>query len=240
VSLRDVFRANWRDLRAAREQAAAYRRIWQAFRQYQRLADGRHDTPEWRSHEGVFAACIVRVPAKALQPGLDELRDALQRYDFVRLHPDRFLHVMLQELGFVRDRPVARDEIGADRLHEFATAAAATVSAAPSFDIRLGGANAFQDAVFLDVHDRGACARLHARLHELATIRTTSRFAYLPHATIAHFTTDAPLGNLPAVIARWRDWRFGTIIVNEIEIVTLRVDDAYPELEPYAVIPLGG
>ncbi len=195
---------------------------------------------DWRSHAGVYAGCVVRVPASALQPALDELRLALGEYQFARIHPDHFLHVMLQELGFVRERPSRRDEIQPERLDEFVAAAMPAFEDAPAFDLRLGGANAFQDAVFLDVHDRGHCAQLHQRLRELAAVPTVPRFAYLPHSTLAHFTAESPIDRLPATIARWRDRRFGTFDVTEIELVTLRLDVPYPELETYAVFPLFG
>jgi 2'-5' RNA ligase len=233
-----LFRASWRDARAARQQDASYRRIWQAFRQHTRVADGRHDTPTWRAHEGVFAGCAVRVESAALQPALDELRSAFSAFPFVRLHPDYFLHVMLQEIGFICDRPGARDEWSRQRLEGYATAATSAVAGATPFELRLGGANSFQDAVFLDVHDRGACARLHTRLHDLAAVPVVPRFAYLPHVTVAHYTGEAPIGNLPATIARFRDRRFGTFLVDRIEIVTLRLDEPYPELETYVAMPL--
>ncbi|HEY8445760.1 MAG TPA: 2'-5' RNA ligase family protein [Thermomicrobiales bacterium] len=235
-----LFRASWRDLRAARQQDGAYRRTWQAFRQHRVLADGRHDTEEWRSHGGAFAACLIRVPAEALQPALDELREALQPYPHIRIHPDGFLHVMLQELGFITERPANRFEISIERLDEFVSAATVAVGEATSFDLRLGGANSFQDACFLDVHDRGACSRLHARLHELAAIPVSPKYAYLPHMTVAHYTGPAPIGNLPATIARFRDRRFGTIAVSQIEIVTMATDVSYPPFETYATIRLAG
>jgi 2'-5' RNA ligase len=240
VRLGALFRASWRDARAARRQDASYRRIWQAFRQHDRLADGRHDTADWRAHHGVFAGCAIRVPAEALQPALDELRDALADYPFVRLHPDHFLHVMLQEIGFVGPDPQRRDEWSAERLEEYVTAATGVVAEATSFDLRLGGANSFQDAAFLDVHDRGACARLHTRLHDLAAVPIVPRFAFLPHTTIAHYTDESFAGNLPATLAQFRDRQFGSFLVSQIEIVTLRLDESYPHLEQYAVIPLAG
>jgi 2'-5' RNA ligase len=221
------------------DQDEAYRRIWQAFRTFKRAADGRHDTDDWRSHEGVYAVCGIRVPASSLQPALNELRASLATFPFVRVHPDSFLHITLQELGFVCDRPDRIDEIDPGRLDEFVAAAGGALSGYRTFDLSLGGANSFQDAAFLDVHDRGHCARLHNRLFELAAVPAISKFAYLPHATVAHYTADAPAGNLAAAIAPWRDRRFGTYKVNQVEIVTLRVDEPYPSLEPYAIIPLG-
>lgn len=222
------------------DQSESYRRIWQTFRTYERLADGRHDTPDWRGHDGVYALCIVRIPPAALLPAINDCRAELAPLPFVRLHPPHFLHIPLQELGFVCPDPDRPDEITPARLEEFATAAAGAVGKLAPFDLRLGGLNAFQDAVFLDVHDRGGCSRLHARLNALAAVPRSSRFAYLPHTTIAHFTDDRPLDDLPATLAQWRDAPFGNLRVNRIEIVTLRLDQPYPPLEPYAVIPLGG
>jgi len=240
VGLGALFRASWRDARAARQQDASYRRLWQAFRQHRRVADGRHDTPSWRAHDGVFAGCAIRIGADDLQPALAELREALAAYQFVRLHPDHFLHLMLQEIGFICDQPRAKDEWSRERLEEYVTAASGAIAEATPFELRLGGANSFQDAVFLDVHDRGACARLHTRLHDLAAVPVVPRFAYLPHVTVAHYTDESPIGNLPAAIARCRDSRFGTLLVDRIEVITLRLDEAYPALETYAVMPLSG
>jgi RNA 2',3'-cyclic 3'-phosphodiesterase len=228
----------WRDRRAVRKQESAYRRIWQTFRTFKTIEDGRHDTEDWRIRKGVFAVVVIRVPPDALQPALTEIRGALGEYPNVRVHPDHFLHVMLQELGFVCDKPTRRDELSPARLEEFVASLTPALMGAIAFDIQAGGANAFQDAVFLDIHDRGHCARLHMRIREIAAVPSVPRFAFLPHATIAHFTESAPIGDLPATIAQWRDRDFGTFRVEQIEIVTLRVDEPYPPLETYAVLPL--
>jgi 2'-5' RNA ligase len=222
------------------EQEDAYRRVWETFRAMRRLADGRHDTADWRSHEGVYAVCVVRIPKESIRATLEPCRAALATFPFVRVHPDDFLHVTLQELGFVCDEPGRVDEITPARLEEFAVAAAGPVNEEEAFDLTLGGANSFQDAAFLEVHDRDRCARLHRRLFELAAIPRAPRFAYLPHVTIAHYTGDVPSGGVAAALGRWHDEGFGTFRVTEVEIVTLRLDEPYPSLESYGVIPLEG
>lgn len=218
----------------------SFRRVWQTFRTFGHLADGRHDGPDWRSHEGVYAICIVRVPAPLLKRPLAQCRAALAAYPFARVHPDHFLHVSLQELGFVCERPERPDEITRERLEEFATAAAGALADRAPFAVSLGGVNSFQDAAFLDVHDDGSCGRLHGRFFELAAVPRVPRYAFLPHVTIAHYTAEAPADGLVADLARWRDVRFATFPVTAVEIVTLRLDEPYPELEPYALIPLSG
>lgn len=225
---------------AEREQDQAYRRIWQGFRATPTVADGRHDTDDWRSRRGSFAMALVRIPSSVMQPALDRLRADLAPFPFVRQHPDGFHHVTLQELGFLVDTPSGSDEIDPVRLEEFTQAAAAAVGERPAFTLRLGGANSFQDAAFLEVHDGGALEPLHSRLLELAAIPRAPQFAYVPHVTIAHYTAAAPNHHLAAVLSHWRRTAFGEIAVRDIEIATLRVEEPYPPLEPWAVLPLRG
>jgi 2'-5' RNA ligase len=235
-----LFRTSWRDIRASRRQDIANKRIWSAFGYYPEIADGRHDTVEWRSAPGPLAVCLIRVPARTLQPSLNELRAALSAFPYVRLHPDHFLHITLQELGFITDEPDSQDEITPARVEEFVAGAVAALAEAVPFDVRLGGANAFQDAVFLDVHDRGQCSRMHARLRELAAVPTQPKYAFVPHCTIAHFTEEGPAPGLAETITKWRDRRFGSFTVHELEVVTIAVDTPYPELKTFSRIPLGG
>jgi 2'-5' RNA ligase len=77
-------------------------------------------------------------------------------------------------------------------------------------------------------------------LFELAAIPRSSRFAYVPHATIAHYTADAPAAKVQAALNPFHRTAFGAFEVTQVEIVTLDVDEAYPPLRPYAIIPLGG
>ncbi|MBA2278409.1 MAG: 2'-5' RNA ligase family protein [Chloroflexia bacterium] len=222
------------------EQDEAYRRIWQGLRQYGDVVDGRHDGEGWRTREGRFAICVVRVPADSLSPHIEELRPALAQFSFVRLHPDHFLHIPLQELGFVVDNPQQRDELSIDRLDEFITLARDPIAAFPPFAIRLGGVNSFRDAPFLDVHDNGWCARIHHRLRNFVAIPPDTTYPFVPHVTIGHYTAQAPMGHLPATLAQWRDSDFGEINVSEVGVVTLALDEPYPPLQLHDMIRLNG
>jgi 2'-5' RNA ligase len=103
----------------------------------------------------------------------------------------------------------------------------------------LGGANSFQDAVFLDVRGGGRLARLHERLFDLAAMSTVPSYSYLPHCTIAHYDGSTPHEDAKSVLASWRNEVFGEFAITEAEIVTLDPHEAYPELATYAAIPFG-
>ena len=216
-----------------------FQRVWEAFQQSQTTLDGRHDTPHWRAHVGPYAACIVRVPAEALQPSLTILRGTLTELQGVRPHPDHFLHIMLQELGFVVEFPRQPDEISEARLEEFAQTVIEPISSTRAFLVALGGVNSFQDAVFLEVRYGAGIARLHERLFDLAALPTVPSYSYLPHCTIAHYDGSTPPSEAQSRLAPWRNEVFGEFAVTEAEIVTLDPREPYPELATYAAIPFG-
>jgi 2'-5' RNA ligase len=219
--------------------SVTFQRVWEAFQRSESTVDGRHDTAHWRAHDTPYAACIVRVPAEALQPNLAVLRRMLAELRGVRLHPDHFLHIMLQELGFVAEMPRHSDEISAARLEEFAQTIVEPISSTRAFSVALGGANSFQDAAFLDVRGGSRLARLHERLFDLAAMPTAPSYSYLPHCTIAHYDGSTPHDEALSVLARWRNEVFGEFAITEAEIVTLDPHVTYPELATYAAIPFG-
>jgi 2'-5' RNA ligase len=219
---------------------AAYQRVWDSFQQSGSTEDGRHDTARWTAQSGPYAACVIRVPAEALQPKLATLREKLTGVPGVRLHPDHFLHVMLQELGFVVDLPRRPDELSPARLEEFAQAATTPIAGMAAFSTHLGGANSFQDAVFLDVGAGRPLLGLHERLFDLAAIPTAPTYPYLPHCTIAHYDGTTPHEDARALIGDWRNVIFGQFAITEAEIVTLDTREPYPELTTYAVVPFEG
>lgn len=221
--------SRWRQRRRARRQNAAYRGIWEAFERYPTLADGRHDDEVWRDHSGLFACCMIRIPLGSLDPALTELRSGLDALSVARLHPDGFLHVMLQEIGFVTFAPVKDDEITPARFDEIRSAVGAVSKDVAPFRMSVGGANSFQDAPFLEVRDDGACHLIHTRLRELAAVPIVPRYPFLPHITIGHYVGEFDPISTIALLRRHRETEFGTVQVDAIELATLCVDiDAAP------------
>jgi len=223
----------------AAQQDEAYRRIWQNLRTLNEVEDGRHDTPRWRAHGGPFAMCCVRVPAACFGPELDRLRQALVSFPFVRILPDTFLHIPIQEIGFLAPAPVQRDELTRTRLDELIAQAQRPLLDFPTFPVVLGPANSFADAAFLDVGDDGWLSRIHRRMLDFIAVTPSTRYPYLPHLTIAHYDRVAPIGNLPAVLAGWRDLPLGEFVVDRVEIVTIDTQEAFPPLEVVHEFMLG-
>ena len=230
--------ARWRLRRQARRQESAYKRHWQAFSRYPTLADGRHDDESWRAHSGRFACCLIRIPAHALQPRLNQLRAELASDGKVRLHPDHFLHIMIQEIGFTTTNPSRSDELSFDRFDELTTAFTSALKDISAFEITASAVNSFEDAAFLEVQDGARCSAVHARLREVAAVPMIPRYAYLPHITIAHYLGSYDSMDTLKTLQQFRTGEFGVFPVTEVEIATLRVDIDYPPIHSVRKIPL--
>jgi 2'-5' RNA ligase len=220
----------WQARRALRRQESGFRRMWQAFVRYPTLVDGRHDDANWRSHNGRFACCMIRVPSAALLPPLNDFRAALEPLAQARLHPDHFLHIMVQEIGFVCRHPDETTELSIDRFDELGMALSTALTDMTAFDVVVRGANSFEDAAFLEVHDGGRCSALHKRLREVAAVPLIPRYAYLPHITVAHYLGEFPADDMIRTLQEFRETEFGVFRVTEVEIATLRVDIDYPPI----------
>lgn len=220
-------------------QDEAFRRVWQHLRLCNEVRDGRHDSEEWRAHAGRFAMCCVRIPAGTLGESYAALQQALAQFPFVRLHPDSYLHIPVQEIGFLVEEPQHRNELGQATLEEFITLAERPLLDFPQFPIQLGPANSFADAAFLDVRDNGWLSRIHRRLVDFSTVPPSTKFPFLPHMTIAHYDRIAPIGNLPGVLAEWRDLTLGAFVAEQVDVVLLDTNETYPPFELAHSFPLG-
>lgn len=174
-----------------------------------------------------------------MSASLDDMRSELCRFPYVRLHPPGFLHIPVQELGFLTSSPRHRSDITRDWLDEFIAQSEMPVSEFSPFNIKLGGVNSFVDATFLDVHDNGWLSRIQARLLDFVKIPPSTRFAYLPTLAIAHYTRSAPIGPLISTLTPWRDQIFGEFRVESIDVVKIATGKAYPDLEVLHRIKLG-
>jgi 2'-5' RNA ligase len=222
------------------EQNRSFEGIWRQFSGLERVEDGRHDTEAWSNRQGEFVLCCVRIPTETLGAEFQELREKLEALQpLVRLHPPEFLHITVQEIGFVAAQPVWRDEFTQARLDEFLSYIEAPIADFSPFTVQLAGLNSFTDAAFLDVRDNGWLSRIHYRMRDFVIFPPNKHFPYLPVTTFAHYTKKAPAAELIELLTPYRDTVFGSFQVNEIDVVRLRVDEPYPPLQIERTIRLG-
>lgn len=217
-----------------------YAEVWERFEKERRLEFGGHTDPSWRDGHAISASFIVPVDAGKLRERLEPLRDALRRFPFVTLHPDRFLHITLLFLGFLAEEPEGPEEISRERLHEIEAEARAALRGFPAFPMRLANLNAFPGAVFVEAHDGGMLGRLREAVCHRCGLDTPSG---PPHLTLGY--VHAPDGS-PApeefveTLRRYRDWPVGEMQVDGVQVTLLDLGREYPSPDPIASIPLDG
>jgi hypothetical protein len=221
------------------EQDEAYRRIWANLRQVDHVADGRHDTDDWYHRSGDFIFIAARIPDDVLTPDFDRLIATLERFPFARIVPRHLLNVTVQELGYLTETPVGRDEITSDWLNEFIRHAEIPIQSFRPFDVRLGGANSYVDAAFLDVHDNGWLSRIHGRLLDFVSQPPKMRYAYLPELIIAQYIEVAPIDSLVRELTPMRDTTFATFRISNIDVLRVNTDQVFAEPEVIHTFELG-
>lgn len=181
----------------------------------------------------------ARIQAEPTLQALDPVRRVLANHDYVRLVPEATYNITVQELGYLSKRPNGRDEITESWLEEYLEQCHISLKDFRPFDVRLGGVNSYSDAAFLDVHDNGWFSRIHEVLVDFVSQPPRTRYPYLPELIIAQYTRESPIGTLVHDLTPFRDVEFGTVRVEQIDV--LRIPTTGPFAQPTVVqsYPLG-
>ncbi len=221
------------------EQDESFRRIWSQLRQVERVADGRHDTENFLNRRGDLIIVCARVPEESFTGPLPALLEALDAHDYVRLVPKTSYFITVQELGYLSTRPNGRDEITQQWLDEYLEQCQVSLKDFRPFDVRIGGANSYTDAAFLDIHDNGWFSRIQEVLVDFVSQPPRNRYPYLPELIIAQYMKDAPIGSLVHDLTPFRDIEFGKFRVEQIEVLRLPTTPGFPEPELVQSYQLG-
>jgi 2'-5' RNA ligase len=218
----------------------SYEEIWEKFRKERRLQFGGYMDPAWRDGHQLSASFMVPVDASPFRERFAPLREALDTFPFVSLHPEHFMHITLLIAGFPTRDPAHEKEISFERLNEVAEHTRKSLEGFPPFSLRLANLNAFPGAAFIEVHDAGNLEKLRTEICESCGMK---RPPGPPHLTLAYF--QAPDGTstpetLIRTIERYRDWPVGEIEVESVELTLLKLDEVYPEPQRLAEFRLGG
>jgi 2'-5' RNA ligase len=216
-----------------------YKSVWERFVRERRLEFGGYKDPDWQGGHRFSASLVIPGEASRFHGRLEPLKQALRPFPFVSLHPDYFMHVTLNLLGFLVDVSEEDNEVSRERLQEIEERAREALSDFPAFTVGLANLNAFPGAAFIEVHDGGMLDELRAVLSVSCGLKKPSD---PPHLTLAYFQapddTEAP-EELVSAIARYRNWPIGEITVDNVEITLLDLHSDYPEPETLARIALG-
>jgi hypothetical protein len=149
----------------------------------------------------------MRIEDSAARDHLTRVAERLASIPGVEPFPDWYWHITVKGAGFQVIKRVHEDDVLRQDVPRIVGKARALLSDEEAFEARLGLANAFAAGVFLEVWDDGRLRQLNARLMEdmpeIAHYPIDSA-AFLPHVSVARFTSNEGLEELKATLAALR------------------------------------
>ena len=197
---------------------------------------------EWTKGRAQNLAFLVRVDDATTREYLARIARRLAGIPGVEPLPDWFWHVTVKGAGFQVIRRVHEDDVLRQEVPRIAGKARGVLSREEAFQAQLGLANGFASVVFIEVQDDGRLRQLNARL--LEDVPEIARYpiddaGFLPHVSIARFTSSDGLDRLKATLAALRAEGPGpSFPVRRVEFVKAWVSEEVPEFDVLATYAL--
>ena len=223
------------------ENAAAFADVWRAFlaRDGLELAD---DMSDWARGRAQYLTFLARIEDAAARDYASRVIERLANLPGVEPFPEWYWHITIKGAGFQVIKRVHDDDVLREHVSRLAAQAKTLLGREKAFELQLGPANGFPEVVFLEVHDNGAVRALNELL--LGGIDGMARYPndgarWLPHVSIARFTSNDGLDQLKETLAELRGEPPGPRFqVRRIELVKAWLSEDVPELDTLATYTL--
>ena len=197
---------------------------------------------DWTRGRAQFLAFLVRPAGDAARAHLAGVVERLAGIPGVEPYPDWYWHITVKGAGFQVIKRTHEDDVLRQDVPRIAGKARALFAREATFEAQLGLANAFASVVFVEVWDGGRMRELNGRL--LAEVPEIARYpidgeGYLPHISIARFTSSEGLAELKSTLEALRTEGPGpSFSVRRIEFVKVWISEEPPEFDEVAAYPL--
>jgi 2'-5' RNA ligase len=217
-----------------------------AWTQFQSLTDLRlvPDTleSEWTRGRDTYLALLVLIDDPDGVAYLREVVRRIERIPGVEPYPENYWHITIKGIGFEAESAERPDDIRREDLDGITGTAVQVFEARAAFEVTIGQANAFPEVVFAEVRDSLPVRDFNARL--LDALPEVIRYpfdgeVFLPHVSIARFTSDEGLGELKNTLRSLRTGQPGPALqISEIHLVRAHLSNRAPTLETIATYRL--
>jgi 2'-5' RNA ligase len=197
---------------------------------------------EWRRGRSEYLAFLVPIEDDTARRHIAGTLDRIAGIPGVQPYRESYWHITVKGAGFRLERPTKPDEISPEAATAVTAAANLALASEPEFTVSLGAVNALDGVVCFEVVGEGRVARLNQLLTTAAPEmphHPVDRL-FLPHISIAHFTSNEGLGQLKSTLAALRsDPTDGpTFAVRRIDLILARLSESGPDFELLASYPL--
>lgn len=182
---------------------------WERFQELEklRLLEETQEA-DWTLGRTEYLAFLIAATDEATREYIKRTLQRIEGIPGVDPYPERYWHVTIKGVGFLTEMPTQPDELSREDATEVAQGARAVLEGATPFEIGTGPVNAFPEVVILEVHDRGKVRALNTAL--LEALPKVMRYPidgemFLPHISIARFSSNAGLRELKETLASLRE-----------------------------------
>ena len=200
---------------------------------------------EWTRGRTDYFAFLIAVSDEAVREYAARMIAEVAEIPGVDPYPERYWHLTIKGVGFLAEEPSGEDEVSLADVERLAEAVRPAMESQAPFEVTVGPVNAFAEVVFLEARDDGATGCLNEALLESAP--DLQRYAvdgemFLPHVSIARFSSNEGLPELKETLARLRETAEPglTFTVSEASLIRAHLAREAPEFDLVAVYPLRG
>ena len=197
---------------------------------------------EWTRGRDTYLAFLVPIDDPAVAEHLRKLVRAVEDIPGVEPYPEDYWHITIKGLGFENANRGRRDNVSTSAVRSVAEAARHVFARQPPFEARIGLAAAFPEVVFAEVWDALPVRDLNGRLLEAKPSLVRYQFDgphFLPHISVARFTSNDGLPQLKEAVSRSREEGAGPpLSVGEIQLIRAHLSERAPILETIEIYRL--
>jgi 2'-5' RNA ligase len=209
---------------------------WQRFLALDRLllAD---DIVRWAGGRAQYLTLLVRIEDPVAHEYIDTTIERIADIPGVEPFPDWYWHITVKGAGFQVIKRSMENDILREDVPRIAGKARALLTKHAAFDVRLGPINAFNEGPIVEVHDGGHITALNHELLESMPELERGAFdgaTFLPHITLARFTSNDALTPLKERLASMRDEHGPSMQVRRIEFVKAWLSEDILEFDTIA------
>lgn len=197
---------------------------------------------EWRRGRSEFLAFLIPIEDEAARDHIASTIARIENIAGVQPYQESYWHITVKGLGFRVDHPTNSDELSPTVATAIATEANLALAPAEQFDVTLGPVNSLAGVVCLEVLANNRVQELNKRLLDSATEmpRSPADDLFLPHISIAHFTSNDGLDELKSTLRSLRTEasQRPTFTVDRVDLILARLSESGPTFELIASYPL--
>jgi 2'-5' RNA ligase len=197
---------------------------------------------EWRRGRSEFLAFLIPIEDAAARDHIASIISAIEGVPGVQPYQESYWHITVKGLGFRVENPSRPDEISPAVVEAVSAGARRTLADAEDFHVSLGPVNSLAGVVCLEVEASGSVQELNRRILDSApeVPRSPADDLFLPHISIAHFTSNDGLTRLKSTLQTLRNDRHRgpTFTATRVDLILARLSASGPTFELISSYPL--